>query len=146
MDGRRPTFLHGAWTIAARHAGVVLGLAILTPVFTADLRSAQPVAKDAITALVLNAPLAPEDKIAIAGGLADRLKQDSGRVPDLSPAFAKLRVPAAEKPAAAQLELDVDVQLKRAATQAFRNAFLIGAALALVALLSLIPLRRRGVR
>ncbi|GAA1956503.1 hypothetical protein GCM10009838_10480 [Catenulispora subtropica] len=146
MDGRTPYSLHGGWTIAARHAGVVLGLAILTPVFTADLRSAQPPAKDAITALVLNAPLAPQDKIAIAHGLADRLKQDSGRVPDLSPAFEQLRVPAAEKPAAAQLERDLDLQLERAATHAFRNAFLIGAALAVTALLSLIPLRRRGVR
>ena len=146
MDGRRPLFLHGGWTIAARHAGVVLGLAILTPVFTADLRSAQPPAEDAITALVLNAPLAPQDKITIARGLADQLKQDSGRVPDLDPAFQHLSVPAAEKPAVAQLERDLNLQLQRAATHAFRNAFLIGAALALVALLSLIPLRRGGVR
>ncbi|MEY9930817.1 MFS family permease [Catenulispora sp. GP43] len=146
MDGRTPHFLHGSWTIAARHAGVVLGLAILTPVFTADLQSAQPPAKDAITALVLNAPLAPQDKITIARGLADQLKQDSGRVPDLDPAFAGLSVPAAEKPAAAQLEHNLDVQLERAATHAFRNAFLIGAALALVALLSLIPSRRGGAQ
>lgn len=146
MDGRLPHFLHGGWTIAARHAGVVLGLAILTPVFTADLRSAQPPAENAITALVLNAPLAPEDKIAIARGLADRLKQDSGRVPDLNPAFEQLHVPAAEQPAAAQLERDLNLQLERAATHAFRNAFLIGAALALSALLALIPLRRRSVR
>lgn len=143
MDGRTPHFLHGAWTIAARHAGVVLGLAILTPVFTADLRSAQPPAKDAITALVLNAPLAPQDKIALAGGLADQLKADSGRVPDLDPAFARLSVPPAEKATAAQLEHDLNVQLQRAATHAFRNAFLIGAALALAALVSLIPLRLR---
>ncbi|NUP53797.1 MAG: MFS transporter [Catenulispora sp.] len=144
MDGRLPHFLHGGWTIAARHAGVVLGLAILTPVFTADLRSAQPPAENAITALVLNAPLEPQDKIAIARGLADRLKQDSGRVPDLHPAFAQLHVSAVEQPAAAQLERDLDRQLERAATHAFRNAFLIGAALALAALLALIPLRRRG--
>jgi MFS family permease len=146
MDGRTPHFLHGGWTIAARHAGVVLGLAILTPVFTADLRSAQPPAEEAITALVLNAPLAPQDKISIARGLADQLKQDRGRVPDLDPAFEQLRLPAAEKPAAAQLERNLNLQLQRAATHAFRNAFLVGAALALMALLSLIPLRRRGVR
>lgn len=146
MDGRTPHFLHGAWTIAARHAGVVLGLAILTPVFTADLRSAQPPAEDAITALVLNAPLAPQDKIAIARGLADQLKKDSGRVPDLDPAFQQLTVPPIEKPAVMQLERDLNEQLQRAATHAFRNAFLIGAGLALVALLSLIPLRRGGAR
>jgi MFS family permease len=146
MDGRTPLFLHGGWTIAARHAGVVLGLAILTPVFTADLRSAQPPAEDAITALVLNAQLTPQDKIAIARGLADRLEQDRGRVPDLSRAFEQLRVPEAEKPAVAQLERDLDLQLQRAATHAFRTSFLIGATLALMALLSLIPVRRRGAR
>jgi MFS family permease len=146
MDGRRPHFLHGGWTIAARHAGVVLGLAILTPVFTADLQNAQPPAEEAITALVLNAPLAPQDKITIASGLADRLKQDRGRVPDLDPAFDQLHVPPAEQPAATQLKRDLNTQLKRAATHAFRNAFLIGAGLALAALLSLIPLSRRGAR
>ena len=146
MDGRRPPTLHGGWTIAARHAGVVLGLAILTPVFTADLRAAQSPAEDAITALVLDAPLAPQDKTTLAGGLADQLKADRGRVPDLDPAFARLNVPPVEEATKAQLERDLNNQLQRAATHAFRNAFLIGAALALTAMLSLIPLRRRGER
>lgn len=146
MDGRTPPSLHGGWTIAARHAGVVLGLAILTPVFTADLRNAQPPAEDAITALVLDAPLTAQDKTAIAGGLAAQLKQDHGRVPDLSPAFEHLQVAPAEKPALVQLERDLNDQLQRAATHAFRTAFLVGAAFALAALLSLIPLRRKGTR
>ncbi|MEY9854748.1 MFS family permease [Catenulispora sp. GAS73] len=146
MDGRTPHSLHGGWTIAARHAGVVLGLAILTPVFVADLRSAQPPAEEAITALVLNAPLAPQDKITIARGLADQLKVEGGRVPDLDPAFQKLDVPPVEKPAAAQLERDLNAQVERAATHAFRNAFLIGAGLALAAMLSLIQFRRGGAR
>ncbi|MEZ0109734.1 MFS family permease [Catenulispora sp. EB89] len=144
MDGRTPHSLHGGWTIAARHMGVVLGLAILTPVFVADLRSAQPPAEEAITALVLNAPLAPQDKITIARGLADQLKMEGGRVPDLDPAFQNLNLPPVEKPAAAQLERDLNAQLERAATHAFRNAFLIGAGLALAAMLSLIQLRRGG--
>jgi len=146
MSGRTPHAVHGGWTIAARHAGVVLGLAILTPVFTADLRSAQPSAEDAITALVLDAPLRAQDKIALAHGLVDQLQQTGSRVPDLDPAFEQIHVPAAQKPAAARLERQLDAQLERAATHAFRNAFLIGAALALSALVSLIPTRRRGVR
>jgi MFS family permease len=135
-----------AGPVAQTMSGCLLIAAILTPVFTADLQSAQPPAKDAITALVLNAPLVPEDKIAVARGLADALKGDSGRVPDLDPAFAQLRLSAVEKPAATELERDLNEQLQRAATQAFRNSFLIGAALAFAALLFLIPVRRRGVR
>src|SRR6185437_7188902 len=57
LRDRIPRALHGGWTIAARHAGVVVGLAILTPIFTADLRHAETPAKEAIASLVLDAPL-----------------------------------------------------------------------------------------
>lgn len=142
---RFPRVLHGGWTIAARHAGVVLGLALLTPIFTADLRDAQAPAQEAITALVLDAPLPAADKIALAQGLGDQLAKERGRVPDLHPAFEALDVAAKDRPIVDALERSLDDQLKRAATQAFRNSFLIGAALALAALVPLIPLRRRRV-
>jgi hypothetical protein len=144
LRDRFPRALHGGWTISARHAGVVLGLAILTPVFTADLRSAQQPAEEAITALVLDAPLRAQDKIALAHGLSDRLQAERGRVPDLHPAFAALPLPPAERPAGKQLERDLNGQLERAATSAFKDAFLIGAGLALLALLPLVPRRRRS--
>jgi hypothetical protein len=144
MRDRVPRVLHGGWTIAARHLGVVLGLALLTPVFTADLRAAQAPAEAAITRLVLDAPLPAQDKVAVAQGLGDQLTQQAGRVPDLRPAFARLRLAPAARPAAAQLERDLDDQLQRAATRAFRNAFLVGAALALAALIASIPLRPRA--
>ena len=34
LAGRSAQAVHGGWTIAARHAGVVLGLLLLTPIFT----------------------------------------------------------------------------------------------------------------
>ncbi|MCW2603273.1 MAG: major facilitator superfamily 1 [Pseudonocardiales bacterium] len=141
LRDRLPRALHGGWTIGARHAGVVLGLVILTPVFTADLRDAQVPASEAITALVLDAPLRAEDKIALAQGLSDRLAEERGRVPDLHPAFVALSLEPSERSAAARLERDLDSQLERAATQAFRDSFLIGAGLALAALVPLIPVR-----
>jgi hypothetical protein len=133
LRDRRPRAVQGGWSIGARHAGVVLGLAILTPVFTADLRDAQVPAQEAITALVLDAPLPVETKIALAKGLSRQLTEERGRV----------RLAAKERPAAAQLERDLDDQLERAATRAFRDSFLIAGALALLALIALIPLRRR---
>lgn len=142
LRGRLPRAMHGGWTIAARHAGVVLGLALLTPIFTADLRAAQAPAQEAITALVLDAPLPASDKIALAGGLADQLAQERGRVPDLGPAFRRLDVAPDRQPILVQLERDLDSQLERAASQAFRRAFLVGALLALAALIPLIPLGR----
>jgi hypothetical protein len=112
-------------------------------VFTADLRDAQLPAQEAITALVLDAPLQTTDKIALARSLGDQLSREHDRVPDLHPAFAGLQLAPDERAAAEQLERDLNDQIERAATQAFRNSFLIAAALALLALIPMIPLRRQ---
>ena len=145
MEMRLPRIRHASWTISARHLGVVVGLAILTPVFTADLMDAQVPAQEAITSLVLDAPLLPDDKIALAQSLGAELTQEQGRVPDLSHAFATADLQPEERPAADQLESDLGEQLERAATHAFRDSFLIGAGLALLALLTVLWPRRRVV-
>jgi predicted MFS family arabinose efflux permease len=143
LRDRFPRVIHGGWTIGARHLGVVLGLAILTPVFSADLRDAQEPAKEAITAYVLDAPLRATDKIALARGLSDQLRDERGQVPNLHPAFASVQLPSNEQAAAQQLERDLNDQIARAASQSFRDSFLIGAGLALTALLALVPWRLR---
>jgi predicted MFS family arabinose efflux permease len=134
LRDRIPRALQGGWTIAARHAGVVAGLAILTPIFTADLRHAETPAKEAVASLVLDAPLPASTKLDLANGLGRRLAAERGRVPDLRPAFTTLRLPAAQAATAAALERNLEDQLKRAATRAFRTAFLVAAGLALLAL------------
>jgi hypothetical protein len=144
LRDRIPRAIHGGWTIAARHAGVVVGLAILTPIFTADLRHAQTPAEEAIARLVLDAPLPASTKLDLAEQLGRRLSAERGRVPDLRPAFEALRVPATQAPAVAALERGLDDQLKRAATRAFRTAFLVAAGLALLALGPALALRDRS--
>jgi MFS family permease len=144
LRDRNPRALHGGWTIAARHAGVVVGLAILTPIFTADLRQAETPAKEAIASLVLDAPLPASTKLDLAGRLGTRLVAERGRVPDLRPAFKTLRVPATQVPAAAALERGLEDQLTRAATSAFRTAFLVAAGLALLALAPALALSDRS--
>ena len=139
-----PRALHGGWTIGARHAGVVLGLAILTPVFTADLREAQVPAQEAVTALVLDAPLPGTTKIELARLLGEQLTEEQGRVPDLHPAFAALDLPADERAEAGALEARLDEQLERAATRAFRDSFVLAAGLGLAAIVLLVPVRRRS--
>ena len=144
LRDRIPRALHGGWTIAARHAGVVAGLAILTPIFTADLRDAQTPAEEAVASLVIDAPLPASTKIELAEGLGRQLVAERGRVPDLRPAFSDLRLPAAEAATAAALERDLEDQLERAATRAFRDAFLVAALLALLALVPALALRDRS--
>ncbi len=144
LRDRIPRALHGGWTIAARHAGVVVGLAILTPIFTADLRHAETPAKEAIASLVLDAPLPASTKLDLAEQLGRRLSAERGRVPDLRPAFKGLHVPVAQEPAAAALEHGLEDQLTRAATRAFHTAFLVAAGLALLALGPALALRDRS--
>jgi hypothetical protein len=146
LRDRIPRALHGGWTIAARHAGVVVGLAILTPIFTADLRQAETPAKEAIASLVLDAPLPASTRLDLADQLVRRLTAERGRVPDLRPAFTAVRVPATQAHAEATLENSLDDQLKRAATRAFRTAFLVAAGLALLALAPAVALRDRSRR
>ena len=55
LAGRSPAAIHGGYTIAARHAGVVLGLVLLTPVFVADLDRQRDRATQKGAELVLDA-------------------------------------------------------------------------------------------
>ena len=143
MHLRLPRVEHASWTISARHLGVVLGLAILTPVFVEDLQDAQVPAQEAITSLVLDAPLTAQDKVSLARALGDELSDQQGQVPDLHRAFVAADLEPDAGPAAAELEHDLDDQLERAVTRAFRDSFLVGAGLALLALITVVAPRRR---
>jgi hypothetical protein len=144
MHLRLPRVEHASWTISARHLGVVVGLAILTPVFVGDLQEAQVPAQEAIASLVLDAPLTAQDKVSLARALGDELSEQQGRVPDLHRAFLAVDFEPDARPAAARLERELDDQLERAATRAFRDSFLVGAGLAFLALLTVVtPHRRR---
>ena len=92
---------------------------------------------------MIDAPLQPQDKIAVAKALGSALGDQRGQVPDLAPAFATIDVASADRPALAALQRRLDDQLERAANRAFRDSFLVGAALALAALLTLVRLPTR---
>lgn len=143
LAGRSRQAIHGGWTIAARHAGVVAGLLILTPVFTSDLAEQRSAAEQAGTAALLDAPLPPLVKIDVGIRLADRLRAERGRVPVLAPAFEPPPGGPEDRSAVRSLQDDLQDQLDRAATHAFSNSFLIAAAFALAALLPIALVRRR---
>jgi MFS family permease len=138
VGGRAWRSVHGGWSLGARHIGVVIGLAILTPVFTNDLTVAQVQAEQSIASLVIDAPLEPRAKVDLAVALGDQLTAEQGKVPDLHPAFAAIS-PTVQ---ARQLQHRLDDQLERAAARAFRNAFLLAAGLAAAALVPLLWRRR----
>ena len=141
----RPVALHGGWTIAARHAGVVAALAILTPIFTADLEDQTDRAQEIVLARILDSPIAPDAKLGLGLGLASRLRATPAEVPDLDPAFAEAAPGNEDRSAFDALRDEVDEQLDRAAAAAFERSFLVSAILAALALVPL-AVARSGAR
>ena len=144
LAGAGPVRPRAAASIAARHGGVVVGLALLTPLFTADLDDQGVAAQRAGSALLLDARLRPAVKIELGERLAERVERADGRLPNLRPAFRDLDVDRGERAPLARLRSEVTDEVERAATHAFSRSFLAGGGLALLVLGSLLlPWRRR---
>ena len=138
LRGADPEGRRAAGTIAARHAGIVLGLVLLTPVFTAQLESEERAAQRAGTALILDAALPPRTKVDLAKEIGAQLERTGGRLTDLGPAFRSVTPPPGDRAAYAQLQRDIAEEVDRAATHAFSLVFLLAAALALLALVPIL--------
>ncbi len=143
LAGRPSQAIHGGWTIAARHAGVVAGLLVLTPVFTGDLEEEREHAEQAGTAALLDARLRPQDKLEIADRIAARISEEGDKVPVIGPAFDPLPSEPAERAETISLRATIEDEVDRAATHAFSASFLIAAGFALAALIPIAIARRR---
>jgi len=143
LGGRDPKGSRAATTIAARHAGIVVGILLLAPILSAQLTAKQTEATDAATAALLDAPVAADTKVSLAAALAAQIDAADGRLPAIGPAFDSVTPAPGEEDAYAALEVDIQDQLERAATSAFSLPFL---AAALLAALALIPIARLGTR
>jgi len=132
---RVPQAVQGGWTIASRHAGVCIGLLLLTPVFTSDLKAERVKAEQAGTALLLDAQIAPGLKVDLASAVAKQLNGAEARLPDLRPAFAAQKPDPKDRAELDALESGLRDQVLRAATHSFQGAFLLAAVLALLGLL-----------
>jgi hypothetical protein len=137
LAGRAPQAIHGGWTISARHAGVVVGLLALTPIFTHDIAVQRHDAIEAGTAVLLDSPAPALLKIDLARRIEDQLEGERGKVPTIGPAFDPLPGNPSERAAALQLRDELQEQLNRGATHAFSPSFGLAA---LIGLLALIPI------
>jgi MFS family permease len=142
LAGRAPQAIHGGWTISARHAGVVVGLLALTPIFTADIAQQRHDAIDAGTAVILDSRVPPLVKIDLAQRIESRLEEERGRVPTIGSAFEPLPEDPQERTQVVQLREELQDQLDRGATHAFSPSFGLAALLGLLALIP-IGLARR---
>ncbi len=142
LAGRAPQAIHGGWTISARHAGVAVGLILLTPLFTAQIADQRRDAIGAGTAVVLDSRVPPLLKLDLAQKLEDRLEGERGKVPTIGPAFEPLPEDPGDRADVLTLRDELQDQLDRAATHAFSPSFGLGALLGLLALIP-IGLARR---
>ena len=141
LRGRTDQVVHGGWTIAARHAGVVLGLLLLAPVLTTALDENRDEAIRAGAAVVLDSGIPPLDKLGVAQDVLDEVDRSSelGELPDVGRAFEGR--PDDDEWRA--LRDGLQEQLDRAVTSAFSGPFLLAAGLTLCALVPLLFARRR---
>jgi MFS family permease len=139
LHGRSPQAVHGGWTIAARHAGVVLGLLLLTPVFTTALDRNEERALRAGAAAVLDSSIPPLEKLAVAQDVLAIVRASDREVPDVRGAFTD----RPDTPEYRGLEDELVAQLDRAVTAAFSRPFLLAALLALAALVPIVLSRRK---
>jgi predicted MFS family arabinose efflux permease len=137
LHGRSPQAIHGGWTISARHAGVVVGLLALTPVFTHDIAVQQKEAINAGTAVILDSPIRPTVKLGLAKKISEHLDSEDGKVPNLGHVFDPLPEDEGERSEVVELRSELQDQLDRGATHAFSPSFGIAA---LIGLLSLVPI------
>jgi MFS family permease len=142
LRGRREQVVHGGWTIASRHAGVVVGLLLLSPVFAAALDRNEEEAMRAGAAAVLDSRIPPLEKIGLARDVLAQVERADGQVPDVAAAFED----RPDDDDYRALLTTLEDQLDRAVTDAFSNPFFLAAALALA---SFVPLwlgrRERGL-
>jgi hypothetical protein len=135
----------GTWSVGIRHAGLVLGLVLLTPLLAADLSGVEDRAKLAGAGALISAPLSIQDKVAVGTELEKAIDTaPRGEVPDLSAAVAAGGDPSS----AGRVELRKSLErvISDAITRGFRGSFVLCAVLAALALIPVAALWRRGLR
>ena len=135
LAGHGDAVVHGGWTLASRHAGVVLGLLLLSPVLAGALERNKDAAIRAGAAEVLDSRIPPLDKLAVARDVLHEVdaSKKEGKLPDVQRVFA-------DRPSDddyRSLESALEDELDRAVTNAFSRPFALAAALAAAALLPL---------
>jgi MFS family permease len=137
LRGAGPRAARAARTVAARDAGILLGLLILTPVFVNQLGKAPNHALPTAARTVLTADIPLALKLSLAPGLvADYRDAPPSALPDFGPAFARAAASATptERAALRALHARLDSIVQTAATSAFRLPLRYGAIFALLVL------------
>ena len=142
LRGRSPQAVHGGWTLAARHVGLVLGIVLLTPLFTQQLAEQQNTVERQGAQLLLDAPLPLTTRLALAGQLGLVVQDGGGRIPDIGEVFANAPTDPQELTAWNTLQADLQHAIREPGTAAAAWPFLAAGGLVLLALVPIAIGRR----
>jgi MFS family permease len=141
LDAEAGIVRSGALTVAARHAGLVLALALVAPLLTGSLDHAGQRALLGGTKEILDANVPIRKKVPIALSLRDALENaPKGEVPDLSKPFDDAG--ARDHENVREARDDLITTLRSALTRGFRPAFGLAALFALLSVVPAVRLRR----
>ncbi len=131
----------GLITVGARHAGLVLALALVAPLLSETLGSSDDKALLAGAQVVLEGNADLRQKVPIALDLRDALDEaKKGEIPDLAKPFDDRG--AASDSGLREMRDDLITTLESVVTRGFRSSFALSALLALLALAPASRLRR----
>jgi MFS family permease len=132
-----PARAGAAHTVWIRHAGLVAGILLLTPLLTTDLSSSAQSAKLRGISVVLDAPVSIGTKARLAFDVAPVLAQPPRKQ---LPNFERALRPQHD-PALTRIGRELDQVVEATITRGFRRSYLLAALLGLVALVPLAVVR-----
>jgi len=132
--------------VAARHAGVVLGLALIAPLVAHDVSANAHRAELEGAALVVRAPIPLLTKTVLGVRLYQQTRHTrNGRLPDFRATFRTARrLSPGAAPELTQLEHRLTRTERDAVASSFARSFGVSSLLAVLALLTLLSLRLAG--
>ncbi|MDQ7910957.1 MFS transporter [Phytohabitans sp. ZYX-F-186] len=137
-----PLVRSGGSVVAAKHAGLVLGLVVIAPLLAGSLTDGGQQAVVTGTGVLLDARMPVQEKLSLALSVRDTFAEaPRGGVPDLAAA-----VDTTDRGAATTAVVEeVDHRLSAVLTRAFRPAFLAAAGLALLTILAAFAVRKNPI-
>jgi MFS family permease len=136
-----------AWSVAARHLGLVVGLVLVAPMLASGIDKATDRASAAGAGVVLDAPISARAKLGLGVDIASALESaPRASVPDFQPAFDAARNRDSSQAAQlTRLEQRLGDTVRAVLERGFRSSLWVCCVLALLACLPLaVPARRPG--
>jgi predicted MFS family arabinose efflux permease len=136
-----------AWSVGARHLGLVVGLVLVAPLLASGLSGAADRASEAGAGVILDANVQPRAKLGLGLDIAKAIEQaPKATIPDFEPAFATARGrDGAQTGLLDAVEARLGDRVRAVLERGFRPAFRLCALLALLACIPLaLPVRRRA--